>query len=502
MLNSAGWSSSITRFKPMLNRKLAHPKPKSVARGIPAGFAAQSLPQDQTATTVSSAIAGSSMPSLVPRVGQGVQPTPQAPEMTIDETSWLKERTAQVQRQESDALNHTRKQAKKTTIRGPVGSMALDDDYDVAGPNEYEEFKVLYDDERRLREDEIQTHMELGRRQNPYARSRSRSRSYAGAFPRSRSRSRSRTNSGTKFRSGSQRRSQSPRAGTSSRRSRSREQPCSPPAQAYGSTKVLDSHSSGHPKPHTLSGSRSKSPHSQENHHLRRRSGSPPPTFKRRTPSPAPGCEHPHTSSPSYGTPGHSTSYKAFAPPPNLTEESHAVQGIGGERSAASDSTPSHTVMIMNDTSGEDAFLRRARLSKQRSVASLPSHSQPRSVAPTHEHQGRTAFSPRVLQSPKGTPSNVILLTNMVGPGEVDNSLQEETAVECGKYGSVVRCLIFEVQNGKVPPEEAVRIFVKFETITSAEKALQDLDGRFFGGRQVCGRFFDERRFDLLQLAP
>ncbi|KAF8937189.1 hypothetical protein BGZ58_003135 [Dissophora ornata] len=100
----AGWSSSITRFKPMLNRKLAHPKPKSVARGIPAGFAAQSLPQDQTATTVSSAIAGSSMPSLVPRVGQGVQPTPQAPEMTIDETSWLKERTAQVQRQESDAL--------------------------------------------------------------------------------------------------------------------------------------------------------------------------------------------------------------------------------------------------------------------------------------------------------------------------------------------------------------------------------------------------------------
>ena len=101
-----------------------------------------------------------------------------------------------------------------------------------------------------------------------------------------------------------------------------------------------------------------------------------------------------------------------------------------------------------------------------------------------------------------GTPSNVILLTNMVGPGEVDDSLQEETAVECGKYGSVVRCLIFEVQNGKVPPEEAVRIFVKFGGVTSAERALQDLDGRFFGGRQVCGRFFDEKRFDLLQLAP
>ena len=43
----------------------------------------------------------------MPGVGQGVKPTPQVPEMTIDETSWLKERTAQVQRQESDALVRT-----------------------------------------------------------------------------------------------------------------------------------------------------------------------------------------------------------------------------------------------------------------------------------------------------------------------------------------------------------------------------------------------------------
>ncbi len=101
-----------------------------------------------------------------------------------------------------------------------------------------------------------------------------------------------------------------------------------------------------------------------------------------------------------------------------------------------------------------------------------------------------------------GSPSPVILLTNMVGPGEVDDTLQEETAMECEKFGPVVRCLIFEVQNGKVPPEEAVRIFVKFGSMFSAEKALKDLDGRFFGGRQVRGQFFDEKRFDSLQLAP
>jgi len=33
----------------------------------------------------------------------------------------------------------------------------------------------------------------------------------------------------------------------------------------------------------------------------------------------------------------------------------------------------------------------------------------------------------------------------MVGPGEVDEELESETAEECGKYGKVVKCLIFEV---------------------------------------------------------
>ena len=35
----------------------------------------------------------------------------------------------------------------------------------------------------------------------------------------------------------------------------------------------------------------------------------------------------------------------------------------------------------------------------------------------------------------------------MVGPGEVDDDLQPETAEECTKYGEVVRCLIYEVSN-------------------------------------------------------
>lgn len=48
---------------------------------------------------------------------------------------------------------------------------------------------------------------------------------------------------------------------------------------------------------------------------------------------------------------------------------------------------------------------------------------------------------------PMTATSPVILLTNMVGPGEVDDTLQEETADECAKYGKVERCLIFEVSS-------------------------------------------------------
>ena len=38
----------------------------------------------------------------------------------------------------------------------------------------------------------------------------------------------------------------------------------------------------------------------------------------------------------------------------------------------------------------------------------------------------------------------------MVGPGEVDEDLEPETAEECSKYGKVMRCVIFEVTSSSV----------------------------------------------------
>uniref|UniRef100_A0A3Q3BFQ0 Splicing factor 45 n=1 Tax=Kryptolebias marmoratus TaxID=37003 RepID=A0A3Q3BFQ0_KRYMA len=95
-------------------------------------------------------------------------------------------------------------------------------------------------------------------------------------------------------------------------------------------------------------------------------------------------------------------------------------------------------------------------------------------------------------------PTKVVLLRNMVGRGEVDEDLEGETKEECEKYGKVVKCVIFEIAD--VPDDEAVRIFLEFERVESAIKAVVDLNGRYFGGRVVKACFYSLDKFRVLDL--
>ncbi|XP_056311465.1 splicing factor 45 isoform X1 [Danio aesculapii] len=95
-------------------------------------------------------------------------------------------------------------------------------------------------------------------------------------------------------------------------------------------------------------------------------------------------------------------------------------------------------------------------------------------------------------------PTKVVLLRNMVGRGEVDEDLEAETKEECEKYGKVIRCVIFEISG--VTDDEAVRIFLEFERVESAIKAVVDLNGRYFGGRVVKACFYNLDRFRVLDL--
>ncbi|KAG8182887.1 hypothetical protein JTE90_004253 [Oedothorax gibbosus] len=98
------------------------------------------------------------------------------------------------------------------------------------------------------------------------------------------------------------------------------------------------------------------------------------------------------------------------------------------------------------------------------------------------------------------SPSKVVLLRNMVGPGEVDEDLEPETKEECGKYGEVVKCVIYENPTSSTE-EESVRIFIEFKRMEAAIKAVVDLNGRYFGGRIVKAGFYDVDKFQRLELA-
>lgn len=92
--------------------------------------------------------------------------------------------------------------------------------------------------------------------------------------------------------------------------------------------------------------------------------------------------------------------------------------------------------------------------------------------------------------------SRVIILNDMVGPEDVDQSLQEEIHEECGKYGAVQRVIIYNERQGDDDSHVLVKIFVEFSNMPEAEAAVEALNGRYFGGRTVRASIYDQDLFD------
>lgn len=96
--------------------------------------------------------------------------------------------------------------------------------------------------------------------------------------------------------------------------------------------------------------------------------------------------------------------------------------------------------------------------------------------------------------------SKVVILRNMVGPEDVDESLQEEIQDECSKFGTVERVVIYkEKQTDNEEDDQSdvlVKIFVEFSQSVATERSRDALNGRYFGGRLVKAEIYDQALFD------
>ncbi|XP_018577653.1 poly(U)-binding-splicing factor half pint isoform X2 [Anoplophora glabripennis] len=94
--------------------------------------------------------------------------------------------------------------------------------------------------------------------------------------------------------------------------------------------------------------------------------------------------------------------------------------------------------------------------------------------------------------------SRVVILRNMVGPEDVDETLQEEIQEECSKFGAVERVIIYNEKQTEDDDDNdvIVKIFVEFVETHEAEKARDALNGRYFGGRMVRAALYDQTLFD------
>jgi len=91
-------------------------------------------------------------------------------------------------------------------------------------------------------------------------------------------------------------------------------------------------------------------------------------------------------------------------------------------------------------------------------------------------------------------PTRILVLLNMVTPHEtIDMELRDEVIGEAQNYGKVLSCEICEMKNA--PEDEMIRIFVEYEKKEGAVNGFSNLYGRFFAGRTIMAKFYDEKAY-------
>eukprot|EP01091_Cochliopodium_minus_P012549 TRINITY_DN3823_c0_g1_i1.p1 TRINITY_DN3823_c0_g1~~TRINITY_DN3823_c0_g1_i1.p1 ORF type:complete len:605 (+),score=198.60 TRINITY_DN3823_c0_g1_i1:46-1860(+) len=83
--------------------------------------------------------------------------------------------------------------------------------------------------------------------------------------------------------------------------------------------------------------------------------------------------------------------------------------------------------------------------------------------------------------------SPCVLLKNVFNPKEEEGNewpkeIEEDISQECGKYGKISHCC--------VDPHSEGHVYIRFETSDFAKNAIRDLNGRWFGKRQIVAEIY------------
>lgn len=100
------------------------------------------------------------------------------------------------------------------------------------------------------------------------------------------------------------------------------------------------------------------------------------------------------------------------------------------------------------------------------------------------------------------TQSKVMVLQNMVTSDDLDEDLEEEVTSECSKHGPVDRVIIYKEKQGTEDDADVIiKIFVEFSAPEGADTAIKSLDGRWFGGKMIQAKLYDQDKFEANDLS-
>ncbi|KAG8720970.1 hypothetical protein FRC09_008691 [Ceratobasidium sp. 395] len=117
-------------------------------------------------------------------------------------------------------------------------------------------------------------------------------------------------------------------------------------------------------------------------------------------------------------------------------------------------------------------------------------HQLMQKLARTEQPSSKTPTMLMKSNIPQTMSSRCVLLRNMFDPEEEterdwDVELADDVRQECQeKYGKVIDL--------KVEKESEGEIYIKFDAVETAEKAIKGLNGRWFGGKQVTASFISD----------